>query len=107
VQHIIAQNNTQEQCYGVGESVGQLLHLGGNGQINELVANVHHEAAEDAGVHLLSWKGENELGMEGRKKGKKEDLGADLEDLTLLDKPSKRTLQRLEAGRIQNLRVRE
>jgi hypothetical protein len=45
--------------------------------------------------------------MEGRKKGKKEDLGADLEDLTLLDKPSKRTLQRLEAGRIQNLRVRE
>ena len=91
----------------MGESVGQLLHLGGNGQINEHVANVHHEAAEDAGVHLLSWKGENELGMEGRKKGKKEDLGADLEDLTLLDKPSKRTLQRLEAGRIQNLRVRE
>ncbi len=36
----------------LGESIGQLLHLGGNGQINELVANVHHEAAEDAGVHL-------------------------------------------------------
>ncbi len=35
-----------------GESVGRLLHLGDNGQINEFVANVHHEAAEDAGVHL-------------------------------------------------------
>ncbi len=35
--------------------------------------------------------------MEGRK-GRKEDLGADLEDLTFLDKPSKRTLQILDAG---------
>ncbi len=52
----------------LGVSVGQLLHLGGNGQINELVANLHHEAAEDTGVHLCLCKGENELGMEGGKR---------------------------------------
>jgi hypothetical protein len=52
-----------------GRSVGQLLHLGGNEQIDELVANVHHEAVEDAGVHLCSFKGENELGTKRKERG--------------------------------------
>ncbi len=59
--HHRTEQHTRAELQRLGESVGQLLHLGGNGQINELVANVHHEAAEDAGVHMCSYKGENKL----------------------------------------------
>ena len=68
--HHRTRQNTGAVLQRLGESVGQLLHLGGNGQINELVANVHHEAAEDAGIHLCLYKGENEFDWRRKRKEK-------------------------------------